>query len=222
MLVDGPGSMSPEVSRSLDGAWLRLVEQLGEEMARRWQTGERPRAEEFFARHPEFWDQPEAALELIAEELSLRDEIGETTEAAELERRFPQWRGPVRALARCRQLLAPFPAPSRLPVVGDNLGEFHLLAELGRGSHGRVFLATQPSLAGRPVVLKLGPDDGGEHFSLARLQHTHIVPLFSVHAFPDRELYGLCMPYLGGTTLANLLDGLPAPAGEPVAMYWRH
>jgi hypothetical protein len=42
-----------------------LVEHLAEEMARRWQQGDRAPAEEYLARHPELWGQPEAALELV-------------------------------------------------------------------------------------------------------------------------------------------------------------
>src|SRR5262249_46330432 len=94
------------------------------------------------------------------------------------------------------------------PQVGDTLGEFTLLAELGRGAQGRVFLAKQPALADRPVVLKLIPLLAREHLSLARLQRTHIVPLYSVQDFPDRLLRALCLPYFGGATLAALLDVL--------------
>src|SRR5207244_12851253 len=86
--------------------------------------------------------------------------------------------------------------------------DFLLLAELGRGVHGRVFLASQPSLADRPVVLKLTPCDASEHLSLARLQHTHIVPLYCVQDHPARGLRALCMPYFGGATLAPLLTAL--------------
>src|SRR5262249_12782777 len=80
--------------------------------------------------------------------------------------------------------------------------------ELGRGRQGRVFLATQPALADRPVILKLTPRDDREHSSLARLQHTHIVPLYWVQDFPDRHLRLLGMPYLGGATLAQIREGL--------------
>src|SRR5438067_1149641 len=68
----------------------------------------------------------------------------------------------------------------------------------------------------RPVVLKLTARDGwtasqaNEHLSLARLQHTHIVPLYSVQDYPARGLRGLCMPYFGGATLAQLLEALRA------------
>ena len=73
---------------------------------------------------------------------------------------------------------------------------------------GRTFLATDPTLANRPVVVKVVPDDQEEHLALAQLRHTHIVPLFSEHSFPERNLRGLCMPYLGGTTLLQVFDDL--------------
>ena len=114
----------------------------------------------------------------------------------------------------CQRALGQRLGPPAFPRPGSALGEFQLLSELGRGAHGRVYLASQGSLGGRPVVLKLGPDTGGEHLSLARLQHTHIVPLYSAHEFPDRRLRALCMPYFGGATLADIrvrLDRLGRP-----------
>jgi serine/threonine protein kinase/tetratricopeptide (TPR) repeat protein len=182
-----------------------LVERLAEEMAERWRACECPLVEEYLARHPELLEQAEAALELIAEEMQLRQEAGQEAEAAEFMRRFPQWRRQVQALADCHQLLGTQLDRLRFPAPGEALGDFHLLAELGRGAHGRVFLATQPALADRPVVLKLAPNAGHEHLSLSRLQHTHIVPLYSVHDFPERGLRGLCQPYFGGLSLADLL-----------------
>src|SRR5262249_43428392 len=83
-----------------------------------------------------------------------------------------------------------------------------------RGAAGRTFLATDPGLADRPVVVKVIPGDQDEHLALARLRHTHIVPLFSEHSFPERGLRGLCMPFLGGASLAQVLKGM---AGIPIA-----
>src|SRR5262249_52648337 len=98
--------------------------------------------------------------------------------------------------------------------------DLRLLAELGRGALGRVFLAVQPFLADRPVVLKMTPCEGREHLTLVRLQHTHVVPLYWMQDFPARNLRVLCMPYLGGDTPAGLLrspGGVPAaqPSGAP-------
>ena len=107
------------------------------------------------------------------------------------------------------------PPRAAAPRVGDELAGFRLLAELGRGAEGMVYLATQTDLADRPVVLKVGPLQGGEHRSLARLRHAHVVPILSSLDLPDRGLRILCLPYLGGTTLEGLLDGLAdRPPGE--------
>ena len=193
----------------------RLIEALTEEMAERWRDGERPRVEDYLELYPQLSDQPEAALELLYEEIHLRQEQGQEIRAEEFLRRFPDWQREVHALLECHHLLAQQLAGPLFPTVGETLGEFHLLAELGGGAASRVFLASQPSLANRPVVLKLGPRGGCEHLSLARLQHTHIVPLHSAHDFPTRRLRALCLPYFGGTTLDRLLDALrDRPPGQ--------
>ncbi len=104
------------------------VETLADEMADRWRRGDRPPAEEFFARHPDLWDRTADALELIAEELALREEHGVPATAAELLARFPRWAAEVQALLDCQRALGPttpaFPAP------GDVLDDFRLRAEL--------------------------------------------------------------------------------------------
>jgi serine/threonine protein kinase len=127
---------------------------------------------------------------------------------AELVRRFPQWQTELEVVLDCDRLLGAAPGPPAFPEPEEALGEFLLLAELGRGARGRCFLGAQPSLSYRQVVLKVTSDDHVEHLSLARLQHTHIMPLYSEHEFPDRRLRALCMPYLGGTTLARILAKL--------------
>src|SRR5262249_12627867 len=136
------------------------VAQVIREMSQCWQRGERPTAEEFLARYPELARQPEAAIDLIYEEACLRQDAGLPVDEADFLRRCPQWRRQLEALLRCDRILrASSPGPS-FPAVGETVGDFRLLAELGRGMQGRVFLATQPSLADRPVVLKITPRDG--------------------------------------------------------------
>lgn len=184
-----------------------LASQLVQQFVERWEQGDCPPVERFLAEHPGAGDDPELAVRLIYEELCLRREAGSQVVSQELCERFPQWRTELELLLDCDRLLAP-PAASDFPEVGEELGPFRLLAELGRGAVGRVYLAVQPALSDRPVVVKLTPQSGQEHLSLARLQHTGIAPLYLTQNYPERNLRLLCMPYLGGVTLAQLLDAL--------------
>src|SRR5436309_1806185 len=79
------------------------VERLAGEMVERWRRGERPPAEEYLDRVPGLRDDPAAALELIAEELALREEYGVPASPAELATRFPRWQAQLRALVQCQQ-----------------------------------------------------------------------------------------------------------------------
>src|SRR5262245_52264242 len=101
-----------------------------------------------------------------------------------------------------------------LPEVGTDFLGFRLLAELGRGAFGRVFLAEQGALANRKVALKVAPDLGGESHNLAQLQHTHIVPIYSVHR--AGPLQAVCMPFFGSITLADVLRELSSRPTIPV------
>ena len=95
---------------------------------------------------------------------------------------------------------------TQFPRVGEAFVGYALIAELGRGALARVYLARQPDLAGRLVVLKVSGRLNAEADKLARLQHTNIVPVYSVHRGEGEDaLYAICMPYLGSLTLADLL-----------------
>jgi serine/threonine protein kinase/lipoprotein NlpI len=178
-------------------------------MVAAWRRGERPLAEEFLARHPELGS--EAAIRLIFEECCLRQEAGLEVDPAELARRFPRWWPELEVLLDCHRLMGA-DSVADFPSVGGDLAGFRLLAELGRGVTGRVFLASQPALADRLVVLKVTPRGRHEHLSLAQLQHMNIVPLYSAQVLHGRDLQVLCMPFLGGASLAQvseLLEGRP-------------
>jgi serine/threonine protein kinase/Flp pilus assembly protein TadD len=75
---------------------------------------------------------------------------------------------------------------------------------------GRTFLASQKSMAGRLMVLKVTPLGAEEHLRLARLQHMNIVPLYVEQVFPARNVRVIGMPYLGGTTLGRIAENLAA------------
>jgi serine/threonine protein kinase/tetratricopeptide (TPR) repeat protein len=90
-----------------------------------------------------------------------------------------------------------------LPDVGDSFCDFQLLEELGRGAFARVFLARQTLLGDRLVALKVSRGFSAEPDRLAELQHSNIVPIYSVHQGTGFE--AICMPYLGRHTLADVV-----------------
>ena len=75
----------------------------------------------------------------------------------------------------------PEPQAPAFPEPGTTFLDFRLLGELGRGAFGRVYLAEQGELAGRYVALKVARDIVGDSRTLAQLQHTNIVPIYSYH-----------------------------------------
>jgi serine/threonine protein kinase/Flp pilus assembly protein TadD len=104
----------------------------------------------------------------------------------------------------------------RMPQPGERFLGFRLVEELGRGSFARVFLAEQEFLAGRKVALKVTLRPTREAERLAKLQHTNIVPVYSVHDAPPAQV--ICMPYLGRVTIGDLLRAyrrdLPSRTGS--------
>lgn len=98
--------------------------------------------------------------------------------------------------------------------IGDVVENCRLVARLGRGSSGQVFLARDLRLGERQTVLKITSDRNDEHMKQARLQHTHIMPLFWARVHHPAGVRVLAMPYLGKTTLAQLLQSLGNPSGQ--------
>jgi serine/threonine protein kinase/tetratricopeptide (TPR) repeat protein len=111
------------------------------------------------------------------------------------------------------QVLRPHPMTVAFPEVGDEFVGFQLREELGRGAFGRVYLAQQGDLANRLVALKVSTQLRHEPQTLAQLQHTNIVPIYSVHE--AERLQAVCMPYLGATTLADVLREVRTRSAPP-------
>ena len=105
-----------------------------------------------------------------------------------------------------------------LPEVGAMWGEFELLSVLGVGAFAKVYLARQHGLAGRLVAIKLTFRETHESQWLATLQHSAIVPIYSTHRRDD--VYGICMPFLGNSTLADLLLETPKATTTSRNNWW--
>jgi serine/threonine protein kinase/Tfp pilus assembly protein PilF len=145
---------------------------------------------------------------------------GEPASVSDYEQRFPEHRDSLASLFRQHAVLRSLGNTSdgatlRLPDVGEELFGFRLRHELGRGAFARVFLAEQGGLADRPVVLKVSGIEGDEPRTLAQLQHTHIVPIYSVHEDAAAGLRAVCMPYFGGASLSRVLEALWRAVPKP-------
>ncbi len=109
----------------------------------------------------------------------------------------------------------PLPNQRVLPRIGEKFEGFAIIAELGRGSFGRVYLAHQTAMADRLVALKVTLEFFDESQTLAQLQHTNIMPIYSTHG--DCELRALCMPFFGSTTLADVCRELASSHSIPTS-----
>lgn len=109
--------------------------------------------------------------------------------------------------------VTPHLAPVGPPALGEEVPGFELIDVLGRGAFGTVYLARQVGLADRPVVLKVTPSADAEPRLLARLQHTNIVPIHSVHQARSSQV--VCMPFLGTTTLQSVCTQLRSQSTLP-------
>ena len=180
------------------------------------EDGEGPRPESVLPRWP---GNPRDDLDfasVLFEDYQHRLRHGDKPSVDEYKERFPEQENALSQLISRQQLLAslgggtgPSNGPTLgLPDVGDQVFGFRLRLELGRGAFARVFLAGQDNLAGRPVVIKISGVDGDEPYTLAQLQHTNVVPIYSVHEDTRAGLRALCMPYFGGASLSSVLRHL--------------
>jgi serine/threonine protein kinase/formylglycine-generating enzyme required for sulfatase activity len=170
-----------------------LIDELAEEFAARYRRGEHPALQEYVDRYPE-----------------LADDIREL----------------LPALAEVEQVKAEFrPSPENVPATApplQQIGDFRIIREVGRGGMGVVYEAEQVSLA-RRVALKLLPQkmllDGKakqrferEAKAAAKLHHTNIVPVFGVGEHEDLPYF--VMQFIQGLGLDDVLDELKRMQGN--------
>ena len=146
--------------------------------------------------------------ELAFEEYRLRADAGDRPDASDYARRYgidtAGW--PPNSVATA-VVAVDATAAENFPEPGGTVLDLRLVADLGRGSFGRVYLAEQAGLAGRRVAVKLSTRFGAaEPETMARLQHTHIVPVYSTATAGPFQV--VVMPFLGAATLADVLTAL--------------
>lgn len=183
-----------------------LAELIRVDLECRGSRGESPRLLDHRHLAPDLFGNAEWLAELAFEEYRQRLALGETRKPDEYAIEFGID-------------VSDWPVPDSLsgfafPQVGDIVGTYRILEELGRGSFGRVYLAEQTDLAGRRVALKVtSRGDVAEPETLARLQHTNIVPIYSTQRIGSARV--IVMPFLGSTTLADVIEELHRIATWP-------
>ena len=192
---------------AVDGKGARLAI-LRTDMALRWDVGEKVGAQWYLDRFSDLGE--DTIVALIYEEFCLREEDQEHPDPAEFLARFPQVAVGLGRVLEIHELVGSGTVPTTLsyssssngaattsgrafPEAGETIADFVLVEELGRGAFARVFLAKERELADRPVALKVSRRGSREPQTLARLQHTHIVPVHSHRIDPiKRSTYSFC------------------------------
>lgn len=205
------GGGRPDLSRFLpprnDPDFPRILAELVRvDLECRGTRGESPRLQDHRHLAPDLFGNADWLAELAFEEYRQRLALGET-------------RTPDEYANEYGIDVADWPVPDSnsgfaFPHVGDIVGAYRILDEIGRGSFGRVYLSEQIDLAGRHVALKVTScGDVAEPETLARLQHTNIVPVYSTQRIGAARV--IVMPYLGATTLADVIEELHRRATWP-------
>src|SRR5688572_4742022 len=168
------------------------VEALAEDFVDRYRRGERPTVTEFARGHPDL----AARIRDLFPALVVMEELGSV--------------GGVSADTR------PGLLDSAAANVPQQLGDYRILREVGRGGMGVVYEAVQESL-GRHVALKVLPSHGlldathlerfrREARAAAHLHHTNIVPVFGIGDHNGTHYYA--MQFIAGQGLDQVLHEL--------------
>ncbi len=189
-----------------------------------WARGDRKKLAGYVAQYPKIFRDRRLCGELAFEEYRLRLDAGEDVQPQEYKSLFTEFEVDVdtdewshwigydtkeeTAHAADHSTAPRSDRKAALPqlAAGDYWSDFRIIQRLGSGSFANAYLATQDKLADRPVVLKFSTCNRDEADKLARLQHTNITPVHSVHK--QDGITVLCMPFFGRTTLADLAKSL--------------
>lgn len=185
-----------------------------------WRNGEVPIEPREFANQFEAWDHS-LLLSVVYDAYCLQREHGSPVDDGEVISQFPELGESLHRLLSVDQVLREghnATSDQDWPQEGDEVADFVLSTELGRGAFSRVWLANEETLD-RHVVVKLLPTSAirqiGEAETLAQLTHPHIVPVNSVKDDPLSGFTAICMPFLGRATLQDVVRGLFAAGRSP-------
>lgn len=175
-------------------------------------------------------------FEEIATDFSERHRNGELPSVEEYVEAYPDLADEIRelfptivAMEQLKHRKAPAPKPTLGGLPLEQLGDFRILGEIGRGGMGVVYEAEQVSL-GRHVAVKVLPQQAlmderhlrrfeREAQTAAKLHHTNIVPVFGVGQ-QDGYHY-IVMQFIPGVGLDEILVALRTIVLEDEAIHFR-
>jgi serine/threonine protein kinase len=168
------------------------------------------------AEHPELTNHRSAMLQLAYEDFCRRDNLGIAESPNAFAARYPKISRSLLFQLGAHRLIVELNAAEdkNWPVAGQSWLGFHLLEELGRGAFSRVYLAREPALGDRLVVVKatsLGPN---EACTLGMLRHPHIVRVHTVRWDDHLKKAAVCMAFVSRVTLFAVMDAIYS-AGKP-------
>lgn len=110
--------------------------------------------------------------------------------------------------------------------LGSRIGDYIVIAELGEGGMGRVYLADQIEPVRRQVALKIGraPADGfdasgflAEHQVLARMNHPGIAQVFDAGTLEDGRPW-MVMEYIRGVPIVEFCEARSLDPGARIRL----
>ncbi len=184
------------------------------DLSLRWEAGEKVGARWYLDRHADLSD--DTIVALVYEEFCLLEDDEQHPDPGEFLGRFPEVGPALRRVLDIHGLVGPSSTATGSMLAGTGSGEHACAVPRGRADDRRVLAgrgagprgvrsglpARERELADRPVALKVTRRGSREPQTLARLQHTHIVPVHSYRIDrgdgPAPALHALFRPHDAG------------------------